>query len=160
VAELRAAAKRAKTRDDRLAALRALAGFDDARVLDEALDVLLTDDVQANEIRYVIGPALARRGSRDAAEAWVRRRWDAPRKKLPGSLGGTLVQGARVACSAAEVEARAAFYEPRAKEIDGAARRLAQALEGARLCASLRERAAPSFARALRGENEALPSRR
>ena len=160
IEELRAAMKRARTRDDRLAALRALAGFDDPKVLERALDVSLGEDVQANEVRYTLRTALARPASRRTAEAWVRSRWDALRKKLPGSLGGTLVAAARVACTKAEVEERRSFYGPRAADIEGAARSAALAIEEATLCAALRESAAPSFARALRGEKEPKPSRR
>ncbi|HVH47610.1 MAG TPA: M1 family metallopeptidase, partial [Labilithrix sp.] len=83
IAALVAATKAAKTRDDRIAALRALGGFDDPALLERALDTTLDDEVHANEIRYVLGAAFGRRKSRPTAEAWVRAHWDVLRKKLP-----------------------------------------------------------------------------
>ncbi|MBS2020314.1 MAG: ERAP1-like C-terminal domain-containing protein [Deltaproteobacteria bacterium] len=147
--QLLAAARNAKTKEDRILALRAMTGFDDEAVLGKALDLVLTDEIRTHELRYSLTPALWRRRSRLFAESWIRKNWDALRKKLPGSLSTVLVHGAGVACSSAEVEERVAFYTPRAQEIEGASRPLAEALEGASLCAELRAKGSTSLKKEL-----------
>jgi len=150
--QLIAAAKHAKTREDRIVALKATMGFDDPELLGRALDHALTPEVKANEIHYVLLPALDRRRARGVVEAWVRAHWDALRKKLPGSLSTMLVEAAGVACSRTEIDERAAFYRPRAAPIEGAARPLAESLEGASQCSELRMHGATSLTRELLDE--------
>jgi alanyl aminopeptidase len=147
--ELHRAMQAAKTREDRLTALRATMGFDDTAVLGKALDATLRDEVHANEMRYVFSAVFTRRKVRLFAEGWVKSHWDDLRKKLPGSLGRVLVTAASAGCDRAELAERAAFYEPRIAEIEGAARRLAEAMEAVSLCAELRGAGAASFGRAL-----------
>ncbi|AKV03151.1 Membrane alanine aminopeptidase N [Labilithrix luteola] len=149
LAELVQAAANSKTREDRHVALRAMMGFDDAAVLTSALDTTLGEAVRANEMRYAFGAAFARRKSRPVAEAWIRAHWDELRKKLPGSLGGSLVRAASIACTKSEIDERKAFYTPRAATIEGAERPLAESLESASLCAELRAHSAAGLTRAL-----------
>jgi hypothetical protein len=149
LAELRAFAKRAKTDEHRIMALRAMAAFDDTATLERALDVLLTDEIKVSDVRYVMGSALWRRRSKPVAERWVRARWPELRKKLPGSLSSGLVRAAGAVCTRAEVAEGAAFYGPRAAEIEGAERALAESVEAASLCAELRASAAARLTRAL-----------
>jgi hypothetical protein len=149
LAQLLAFARTAKTREDRIFALKALSGFDDPALLRRGLDASLAEEIRPHEMRYVMGGAFARRASRPIVEAWVRGRWDDLRKKLPGSLSSGLVGAAGIACTKAEQAERAAFYGPRAVDIEGAARPLAEALEGASLCAELRAYGASSLTREL-----------
>lgn len=146
---LQAAARNAKTREDRILALRAMAGFNDPALLRRALDASLEEEIRPHEMRYVTGAAFGRRASRAPAEAWIRTRWDDLRKKLPGSLGAGLVNAAGVACTKAELEERTELYTSRAKSIEGAARPLAEALEAASLCAELRSHGASTLTRDL-----------
>ena len=127
----------------------ALVGFDDEKLLRRALDATLEDEIRPHEMRYVLGAAFARRTSRYVTEAWVRARWTDLRKKLPGALGSGLVNAAGVACTKVEQEERTAFYTPRAAEVEGATRALAESLESASLCAELRTAGAPSLTREL-----------
>jgi cytosol alanyl aminopeptidase len=147
--QLMAVAKSAKTREDRIQALKAMVGFDDPALLRRALDLSLGEDIRPHEMRYVLGSAIQRRKVRASAEAWVREHWDDLRRKLPGSLGTGLMGAAGIACTKAEVEERTAFYTPRAAEIEGAKRGLAEALESASLCAELRAYGASSLTREL-----------
>ncbi|HEY8078971.1 MAG TPA: M1 family aminopeptidase, partial [Labilithrix sp.] len=147
--QLRAAAKNAKTEEDRVLALKAIGGFDDPNVLEKALDLLLTDEVRVQDFRYVLSAAIWRRASRVVTEKWIRAHWDALRRKLPGELGTGLVAAAGVACTKADVEDSAKFYGPRAAEIEGGQRAFAEYSEGAGLCAELRLWAAPLLAKAL-----------
>jgi alanyl aminopeptidase len=149
LAALLAATKSAKTREDRLTALRAMFGFDDARVLQQALDASLGDDFRASEMRNVLGAAFGRRTSRPIAEAWVRAHWDGIRKKLPGRLSNSLVVAAGVGCSSADAEERAATYTSRFANVEGSSRGLAGALEGIALCAALKDAGSRSITKAL-----------
>lgn len=146
---LREAAKKAKNREDRIIALRAMGGFDDPALLAKALELVLTDEIRVAEMRYVTGAAFARRKMQPTTEEWVRTHWDALRKRLPGSLGAGLIGGAGVGCTKAAVEERAAFYTPKSKEIEGTARPLAEYLESVTLCAELRRHGASAFGKAL-----------
>lgn len=147
--QLRAAAKSAKTKEDRVLALRAMYGFDSAEVLGKALDLVLTDEIATHEVRYALGSAFARKTSRPIAEQWMRAHWDELRKKLPGGLSTALVRGAGVGCSTKEADERKEFYTSRLANVEGAARGLAESLESIALCAELREKAAPNFRRGL-----------
>ncbi len=149
---LRDAAKKAKTREDRITALRAMTGFDDPALIGKALDLVLTDEIRIPEIRYVMGSAFARRRAQPIAEAWVRAHWDELRKKLPGSLSAGLVRAAGVGCTKVDAEERAAFYTPRATSIEGAQRPLAEALESVSLCAELRRHGSSALTKALLGD--------
>ena len=149
IAQLLTAARGAKTREDRILALRALGGFDDPVMLQRALDATLTEDIPPHEMRYALGSAFGRRGARLVAEAWVRANWDELRKKLPGSLSAGLITAVGVGCTKAELEERKAFYVPRAADIEGASRPLAEAIEASSLCAELRGHAARSLTREL-----------
>ncbi|MDB4933978.1 MAG: peptidase [Labilithrix sp.] len=158
--KLLATARAAKTKEDRVLALKALGGFDDAALLRRGLDASLEDEIRPHEMRYVMGAAFARRTSRMIAESWVRARWPDLRKKLPGALSASLIGAAGVACTKAEQEERAAFYGPRAAEIESAARPLAEALEAASLCAELRAAGASSLTRELlNGGGEKKPKK-
>jgi hypothetical protein len=64
-------------------------------------------------------------------------------------FGRSVTSAAGVGCSSQEGEERAAFYGPRVKAIDGAARDLAGSLEAISLCTALRERSGPSLRKAL-----------
>ena len=154
LAQLLASAKSAKNREDRILALKAMGGFDDEKMLRRALDATLEDEIRPHEMRYVLGAAFARRTSRYVTEAWVRARWTDLRKKLPGALGSGLVGAAGVACTKQELEERTAFYTPRAAEIEGATRALAESLEGASLCAELRSAGASPLTRELLNAGE------
>jgi aminopeptidase N len=155
LAQLLAFARTAKTREDRIFALKALSGFDDPALLRRGLDASLEAEIRPHEMRYVMGGAFARRASRPVVEAWVRARWEDLRKKLPGSLSAGLVGAAGIACTKAEQAERAAFYGPRAVDIEGAARPLAEALEAASLCAELRVYGASSLTRELLNAGDA-----
>ena len=149
LAQLLAVARDGKTREDRLLALRALAGFDDPALLRRALDALLTDDIRGSDVHYLLNAGYGRRSSRMVTEAWVRAHWEELRKKLPGALGAGLFSAVGVACTKAELDERTAFYAPRAPQVEGAARLLAEATEASSLCAELRAHGATLLTREL-----------
>ncbi len=149
LAALHGTARTARTSEDRIVALKATAGFDDPALLRRALDATLGEDMRPQDVMYVLSAAFARRTARAPTEAWVRDRWDDLRKKLPGALGARLMYAAGIACTKAELDARTAFYSPRARTMEGSARPLAEALESASLCTALRAGGSASFTREL-----------
>ena len=146
-AALQNAAKAAKTPQDRIAALRALGGFQSADLVRRALDWTLTDDVKVQDMRYVFHTALSHRGTRRVVLEWTMTHWDAAVKKLQGPLGRLLVGAINGVCSREELVEVRAFYSKRAATIEGADRPLAEALEGAGLCVELRESVRPGLAK-------------
>jgi aminopeptidase N len=144
---LRAAIRGASTPEIRSTATRALGGFADPDTLRRALDVLLTDDVKTQNIDTVLGVAMAHRPSRKTAFDWIVAHWDPVRNKLPGFLAGGVFGVSGYACSKEERTAAADFFQPRAKEVEGAERPLAEALEGASLCEALHDKYAGDVTR-------------
>lgn len=150
-----------KTREAQILALRALGSFTDEATRDQALGAILTSDVRAPDISYVLGAGYARRATRNQTEAWVRTHWKELRARLPGDRSAGLVTAVGVGCTKAELEERKAFYEREAKTIDGAERPLAMAIEGSLLCAELRAHGAAKLTRALlRGVSDEIPTKK
>jgi aminopeptidase N len=140
---LRQVAKNAKAPQDRVAAIRAMASFEEKSVLDRALDWMLTDEVKIQDVRYVI-PTAMRRQTRANAIAWVKAHWDALRAKLPGAFAGRLMHIAGNACTQKDKDDLEAFLRPHAAEIPGGNRPLAEGLEASSLCVALRAHGAAS----------------
>jgi hypothetical protein len=137
--ELRDAAKRASTPQDRITALRAMGMFDDAIVLRQALDLVLTDEIKLSEIRYPFNEAASRRETRAVVFAWERDHWAQLRDHLPGTFGGhMLVDFAGYFCTPAERDEVVGFLRPATQGIEGTQRALDEATERAGLCIALR----------------------
>ena len=149
--ELRTAAKNAKTRDDRVVGASCPRRLRRARSPRGSVGRDPRGRGAGERDSLCLSTVFARRNSRPLAEAWVRNRWDALRKKLPGSLSAVLVQAAGVGCSSGEAEERDTFYTPRTAQIEGTARWLAASLESISICSALRERGAPVLTKALLG---------
>jgi cytosol alanyl aminopeptidase len=137
--ELREAAKRASTPQDRITALRAMGMFDDPVVLRQALDLVLTDEIKISEIRYPFNEAASRREARAVVFAWERDNWPQLRNHLPGTFGGhMLVDFAGYFCTPAERDEVVGFLRPATQGIEGTQRALDEATERAGLCIALR----------------------
>jgi alanyl aminopeptidase len=136
---LRAAARAAKTPQDRTIALRAMGMFDDPVTLRDALDLVLGDELKLSEIGYVVGSAAHRRETFDVVYAWEKQHWGELRAHLPGSFGGgMLVDVAGAMCSPAALNDARAFFVPAVAGMEGAKRPLDESLERAGLCVALR----------------------
>jgi cytosol alanyl aminopeptidase len=144
---LRAAIRDAKTPENEDTALRALATFGDSATLEKALDVLLTDEVKTQDVYKVLRETMKRRPTRKVGFEWIDAHWDALRKKLPEFLAGRFFGLPASVCSADERAAVSAFFQPRVKEVPGAERPLAEALESASLCEALHDKYADSVHR-------------
>jgi alanyl aminopeptidase len=148
--ELRAAAKKTDSVQDRTIALRAMGSFEDPRVLFDAFDAAVGGEVKLSELRHVFGAALDHRVARPALFAWEKQSWAKLDARLPGPFGrGQLVGVAGVLCTAEERADAQAFFLESTKSIEGMKRGLDEALESSALCVALREHGAPDVARYL-----------
>ncbi len=139
-------AEHGATPEIRLLALRASTQFDDPAVEKRALDRLLTDAVRKQDVvRSSLVPAMAYHGSRKVALAWLEEHWDALRGKLTGALARQAVTAATYACTAADREHAEQFFTPRARDLEGSKRLLAESLETSARCTELRAVAAPAI---------------
>ncbi len=146
---LRTAAAAAKTPQDRLTAWNALAGFDDPAVAKSALDVVLGGEVPTEDATGIVDRAVGRRSSQHAALEWIESHWDRLRAKLAGSYGGRFFGVPGVTCTKPDLDAASAFFSEHVREVEGAQRPLAEAIETARLCIALREHGAEAVSRYL-----------
>jgi aminopeptidase N len=141
--ELRAAAKSAKTPEDRTLAIRAMGALGDATQLRRAFDLALTEELRLSELHYLFGPALARPEAAPVLLAWEKEHWAELRKRIPGSLGrGLLVGVTGVLCTRAERDDAQSFFGPATQGLEGVKRPLDEGLEEAGLCVALREHGA------------------
>jgi aminopeptidase N len=139
--QLRAAVREARSPHEQAIALRGLGGFSDPEVLRAGLDLTLTDEVKVQDMGRVIYTALGVRESRPVVFAWAKQRWDALRARLAGPLASRLVWMAGYSCDRASRDELARFLGERARDIEGAQRPLAEAVEEADLCIALRAHA-------------------
>ena len=148
--ELRAAAKKTRTPEERMIVLRAMGSFDDPAVLRQALDLTLTEEVRLSELNYLYGSAVHNRVARPVLFAWEKENWDKLLKRIPGSFGREpLVAVAGTACTKGEREQAEAFFVPATKGMEGVKRPLDEKLEQAGLCVALREHSAGAVAKRL-----------
>jgi alanyl aminopeptidase len=144
---LRTAARQAKTPQDRITALRAMGSFTEPGAQRRVFDLVLTDEVKMQDIRYVLGTgAMSRPGSSEALYEWMKGHWDAVRAKFPGGQTRRFLPIVGTACTKAEHEDMSAFFAPRVTEIEAAKRPFAVESERSSACVALREHAAPAIA--------------
>jgi len=153
------AARKAATPQERRRLLMALAEFRPARLVDRALALALSDEVQTQDVVLLLGRAFGNRAGRERAWAFVKRRWKAIRRRLPPMLATRLVEVTPSLQTREHRREVAAFFA--ANPLPTAKRALAQALERFDLNAELRGRAAPGLARwlAVRAPAEARAGR-
>jgi len=119
--------------------LSALGRFTDPALAARARALSLEENTRSNELTLVAFSQLGERESRADTRAWLRSAYDALMKKGPRGLGGGFVRlDAFARCSDAEADEISTWHEPRLREVEGGPRRLAQSIEGIRLCAALK----------------------
>jgi alanyl aminopeptidase len=139
ITELRAAMKTAKNPYNRKTALYALGAFDDEALYEQAMNVLLTDEVPSGDVLEVIFDSIGRRSTRLLAFEWLTRHWDALKAKIPSFYAGEAFQLVGEACTRDEVKRFARFFDPKVSSVEGATGPYGEGLEGARLCTAMRE---------------------
>jgi aminopeptidase N len=139
-AELVAAAQRAATPEDRRAAMNALGGFADARLLRRALDLMVGSSLKIQDGFHVFTAAMARPEARPVVLAWARDRFGELRGKLPDFALSRLAGVVEAICDARTLEDAASFFGEALIGAEGGERALVQALEKAERCVDVRAR--------------------
>ncbi len=146
--QLRAAVANAKSPEDRILAIRAMAMFDDPALLRKALDLTFTDELKLSELGYLFGSALSHRTGQAVVLAWEKENWEKLRARLPGTFGiGMLLGVAGTTCTREARDDARDFFVPRIQGIEATKRNLDESLEWAGLCAALREHGAADVTR-------------
>jgi hypothetical protein len=149
---LRAVAAAAKLPADRVIALEGLGAFQDPKLLGQTFDLMLSDEVKMQDLRYVLGRRGGARGALSRPEAaralfiWLNAHWEQAKAKAPGPLAGYYAAVLESACSPEERDAELGFFQPRMADVEGAARPMAEQAEAATSCAELRARGAGAVA--------------
>jgi aminopeptidase N len=147
--ELRAAAKAARTPQERVVAISAMGMFDDPAVLKQALDLALTDELRLSELRNLFRSAFGHASATPVLYAWEKEHWTALRTRLGGRGAGMLLRVAGSLCTRADTDDARAFFEAGTQGLEATRRALDESLEEAGLCTALREHGAASVAKYL-----------
>ena len=153
LADLHIALGRAKTPFERNVVLTALESFEDKTTRERAWDLAISDDVREQDATAIFPGAGARPERLRAFLAWLEKNWAVAKAKTPAGFAAGLVDVAGAACTNADLDAARAFFVPRVKELEGAARPLAESLESAAACTALRARDAEAVTEYFRSRN-------
>jgi aminopeptidase N len=146
--ELRAAAKAAKTPEDRVNAVRAMGMFDDPSTLRAALALALSDELKPSELRYLLLPAVERPAAAPVVYAWEKEHWAELLAHVPGTWGREMLVGVTGSmCSVPARDDARTFFVAATKDVEGVKRGLDEGLENAGLCIALREHGAAEVTR-------------
>jgi alanyl aminopeptidase len=140
--ELRAAVKGARTPEDRVVAVQAMAMFGDPAVQRKAFDLALSDELRLSDLRHLFRPAVARPEGAAVLYAWERERWAELRRRIPATWGRGLVDVAGALCTRAALDDARTFFSGATQGLEGVKRPLDEGLERAGLCVALREHGA------------------
>jgi aminopeptidase N len=139
---LLAAAKRARSPEERQVAVAALGGFGDPALLRRGLDRMLSEPLKLQDGFHVYEAALARPAARPVVLAWVRERFQALRVKMPDFALSRLVSAVETVCDAKTLEDAFAFFREALKGTEGGERAIVHALTRSELCIDVRAREA------------------
>lgn len=128
----------AKDPEERITIIRALANFRDPKLVERALDLSLTDAIKLQDARYVFRPMYSHVEAHKTVGDWVMSHWEPLMKRYPGHMSSRFVNVVATAHDEAELARLSAFFEPKLKELPGAARGFAEARESAELAIALR----------------------
>jgi puromycin-sensitive aminopeptidase len=137
------ARKTAKTPQEQLRYLYALADFRDAVLLDRTLQLALTDEVRPQHVPMMYIRAVANRDHGERAWRFLKEHWDEIVKRIPPSLVVYLADGVRYLVAPELVEDAERFFA--AHPIPQSALQLRQTLERQHVNAELRRRAVPEL---------------
>jgi hypothetical protein len=137
------ARKRARTPQEQLRYLYALAEFRDAALLERTMGMLLTDEIRGQNVPGVVVRGLENRDHNAAAWRFLREHWDEIVARIAPSTVVYLAEGIRYLTAPEMVEQTEAFF--REHPIPQSALQLRQLLERQRVNAALRSRAVPEL---------------
>jgi aminopeptidase N len=112
--------------------------FRDPKVLDEVLELSVSEQVRSQDSAHLIASALANAANQKAAWEWVKEHWPAVEKKTTMSSGPEIVNATRNFCSTEMRDDVQGFFT--AHKVPSAERTLKQSFEDATTCVKTRSR--------------------
>jgi cytosol alanyl aminopeptidase len=150
--ELRAAAKNARTPEDRVLAIRAMGSFEDPAVLEQAWALAFTGEVRQSDFGYLFSGASTTAASAARLYAWEKRNWSALTGILNGPLGRSRLVGVAASlCTRDPHDDAQTFFTQAVAGMDGLARPLSEDLERASLCIALHDHGAADVEKYFKG---------
>ncbi len=141
-------AERARTPQERRRMLMALGSFRDAKRIDRALALLLTDAIGTQDVAILLTRLLGNPAAREPTWAFMKRRWARLVKRMPPMLVTRPIEATPALGTRAHRKDVAAFF--RAHPVATGARAVQQALERFDLDLAFADRALPRLERWLR----------
>lgn len=138
-------AKAAPDRTQKSRLIGALGQFSDRELAERALGLVLSSELDLRDSFSVVFSLLNGRKTRDLTYAFLKLHFDEILRKSSAFERPLLFQILDVHCDAEHRADAEAFFGPRAKTVDGAARVLANSLESVALCEAGRKAALPSL---------------
>jgi aminopeptidase N len=143
------AARKARSPEDRLAAVSALGAFGDPALVRRALDLMLSAPLKIQDGFHVFNAALARPESRPGVLAWVKERFGELKAKVPDFALSRLAGAVETICDAPTLEDASTFFGEALKGTEGGEHALVHALQKAEMCIDLRGRQAEKVGKRL-----------
>jgi len=135
---------------------RALASVEAPSLVARTLELLLSDDIRAQDMLPMLSGMLSNARTQRAAWDFIKRRYDALRAKAPRFLFERVVVALGALCDEELRREVAAFFAAPAHTLEGAERAVQQADEGIGLCVDLKRREGAALSDWLR--RRAVPS--
>ena len=129
-----------KAEDGRLRSrlLEAMGHARDDEAARRARDFALDERLRGPEVGGTIAAQMRSAPMREATWSWVQKRYDALEGRLSKKRAVGIANAAMSYCDEGKAKEVEAFFGPRAKEVEGAPRRVAQITEAVRVCAAQR----------------------
>jgi aminopeptidase N len=150
--ELLERARKEKTPEGRIMAIRALGSFADPNLLRRALDLIPTAELKGQDGFYIFDTAMLWAESRPHLLAWVKEHIAELKAKMPDFLLTRLADVVGSICDEKGRDDAARFFGEALKGIEGAERALSKELELSELCIEMKRREAPRVKRRLEGK--------
>lgn len=139
--------KMARTPQDTLRYLGALADFEDEDLFDRFLDLTLTPDVRSQDVGMVLVRAQSNRVNGPAAWRFIAAHWDELLGRMPANMAGRIATGVRGFTDAVLADEVASFLD--AHPVANATKQTAQHIERMRVSVALAARESRHVAAAL-----------
>ncbi len=133
----------ARTPQEQLRYLGALAGFGDAALMDRTLELAFSNDVRVQDAPFLLSLSIANRDNGPRAWGFAKTRWADAASRFPFNLLVRIADGVRFLTRPQEQADASAFFA--SHPLPQNARTLAQILERQRVGVRLRERAEPDL---------------
>jgi aminopeptidase N len=129
--------EKAATPELQVRALFGLSGFEDPKLVERLLDLVIEKKVKVHQLRYVFPALYERPTTARLAYAYLRVHFEDITKLLPGFVVARLPWVIASLCDETVVRQADEFFRPRLEKIEGASKSLDQALDAGKLCAAL-----------------------